>query len=86
MVQAATRSAAPVEGALVPEVETHIDGVWWLYFSNDGTFAGYEAMPNAVRFGCRTYIKAGWNSDTCRVTYKQGRYAEPVSIMAPLKR
>ena len=76
-------AAVPVDGALVPESEVYVDGKWWLYFMFDGTFESYKAMPAVVRFGMRFYAKVGWNSDTFSVTYKESRYALPVSVMAP---
>jgi hypothetical protein len=79
-------TATPVEGALVPESEVFVDGTWWLYFKNDGAFESFKAMPAVVRFGSRYYAKVGWNSDTCAVTYKESRYALPVSVMAPFNK
>jgi hypothetical protein len=79
-------AAQPIKGALIPECEYLIEGQWWLQFRNGGTFAEYKAMPAAVRFAGRDYVKVGWNSDTFTVTYKHSRYARDTSVMAPLAR
>jgi hypothetical protein len=65
-------TATTIANAYLPSSIQKIDGCFWLMFHNDGTFAEYKAMPNALKYDDKTFIKAGWNSDTHTVHYKQG--------------
>ena len=64
--------ATAVPNAYLPSANQLIDGRFWLLFHNGGTFEEFKAMPNALRYENRTYIKAGWNSDLSTVHYKEG--------------
>ena len=67
--------ATAIPNAFIPSAHQLIEGRFWLLFHNDGTIASYKAMPNALRFQNKTYIKAGWNSDLNTVHYKEGEPA-----------
>jgi hypothetical protein len=68
-------TATAIPAAFVVDTEYLIDGKYWLYFRNGGTFAEYKAMPAAVGFKGKTFVKRGWNSDAFTVAYQEGEAA-----------
>lgn len=71
-------TATAIANSYVPSAHQLIEGRFWLLFHNDGTFASYKAMPNALRYENHTYVKKGWNSDLNTVHYAEGNPAVAV--------
>ena len=68
-------NATAILNAYVPSAVHSIEGRNWLTFANEGTFAAFKSMPNALRYEDKVYIKKGWNSDTHFVHYAEGEAA-----------
>jgi hypothetical protein len=71
--------ATPIE-SFIPAACQKIDGISWLLFYNGGTFQEYKEMPNGLLYDGIKYAKAGWNSDTNTVHYKEAKLATPCRI------
>lgn len=67
--------ATAISNAFIVDAEYLLDGRTWLYFRNGGTFAEYKAMPNALSYKGKSFIKRGWNSDNFTVAYVEGEAA-----------
>ena len=67
----------PIKAAFVPNAVTvtGIDGLTWMEFMSDGTFASFKKMPNGLKYMGKTFKKMSWNSDNNTITYKQGELA-----------
>jgi hypothetical protein len=68
-------TALEIPNAFIVDAEYVMDGRKWLYFRNGGTFAEYKAMPNALSYNGKSYLKRGWNSDNFTVAYVEGKAA-----------
>lgn len=71
--------ATAIPNAYLPAANQLIDGRFWLLFYNGGTFEEFRQMPNALSYEGKTYLKAGWNSETFTVHYKEGKPALAVA-------
>lgn len=67
--------ATAIPNAFIVDAEYVLEGKRWIYFRNGGTFSEFKAMPNAMSYKSRTYIKRGWNSDNFTVAYVEGEAA-----------
>ena len=68
-------TATAISNAFIVEAEYVIDCKRWLYFRNGGTFAEYKAMPNALSYKGKSFLKRGWNSDNFTVAFVEGEAA-----------
>jgi hypothetical protein len=64
-------NATAIPNVFIPHAAQVIEGVHWMMFKNNGTFEGFKAMPNGMRYEGREYGKMGYNSDTHTVHYKE---------------
>jgi hypothetical protein len=71
-------NATAVPNAYLPSACQKIDGRFWLLFHNGGTFEEFKALPNALKYEGRVYVKKGWNSDLNTVHYAEGNPAVAV--------